>query len=147
MDFANNLINRRKKAGLTQEKVADELGITRQAISKWESGTSLPDAEMIIKLCAVLDVTPNQLLGDTAADQPLPHREKNPNLTFIMSSVFLMVIFLGNLALFISYTFNTNDVSSVVAFAALAGMAGSLLAYCILAFCFRKKQKKKSEAR
>ena len=108
MDFANNLIELRKKAGLTQEKIADNLGITRQAISKWESGTSLPDAEMILKLCAVLDVTPNQLLGGTAANPPLSPKTKNPNLTFVMSSVFLMVIFLGNLALFISYTFNTN---------------------------------------
>ena len=43
MDFGENLAKQRKKAGLSQEELAERLHLTRQTISKWETGASLPD--------------------------------------------------------------------------------------------------------
>jgi len=52
----------RKEAGLTQASLADKLGITDRAVSKWETGKSLPDASIMIELCNLLGITVNELL-------------------------------------------------------------------------------------
>ena len=52
----------RKEAGLTQAALADKLGITDRAVSKWETGKSLPDASIMIELCSLLGITVNELL-------------------------------------------------------------------------------------
>lgn len=59
----------RKKKGLTQEELATHLNVTRQTISKWEKGYSLPDAEMLIKIAHALNVSVDELL-DTTSDNP-----------------------------------------------------------------------------
>ena len=52
----------RKESGLTQAALADKLGITDRAVSKWETGKSLPDASIMIELCNLLGITVNELL-------------------------------------------------------------------------------------
>ena len=53
---------KRKEKGLTQMQLAEKLGITDRAVSKWETGKSLPDASIMLELCATLGVTVNDLL-------------------------------------------------------------------------------------
>ncbi len=53
----------RKKANLTQLQLADRLGITDRAISKWETGKSLPDSSIMLELCGILGITVNDLLS------------------------------------------------------------------------------------
>ena len=52
--FGDNLSKSRKKAGLSQEELAEKMGLTRQTISKWETGASVPDVEELQRLCAAL---------------------------------------------------------------------------------------------
>ena len=52
----------RKKAGMTQMQLAEKLGVTDRAVSKWETGKSLPDAAIMLDLCAMLHITVNDLL-------------------------------------------------------------------------------------
>ena len=52
----------RKEQGLTQAALADKLGITDRAVSKWETGKSLPDASIMIELCKILNISVNELL-------------------------------------------------------------------------------------
>ena len=54
---------RRKQANLTQLQLADQLGITDRAISKWETGKALPDSSIMLQLCDVLGITVNDLLS------------------------------------------------------------------------------------
>ena len=56
----------RKKNDLTQEKLADLLGVTYQSVSKWECGTTMPDLAMIVPLARVLHVSTDELLGMTS---------------------------------------------------------------------------------
>lgn len=58
-----NIKNIRKKRGFTQEELANRLHITRQTISKWEKGYSVPDAEMLSKMADVFDVSVSELLA------------------------------------------------------------------------------------
>lgn len=53
----------RRKANYTQMQLAEKLGITDRAISKWETGKSLPDSSIMLELCGTLGITVNDLLS------------------------------------------------------------------------------------
>ena len=55
--FSTNLFQLRKALRLTQEDVAEKVGVTRQAVAKWESGDSLPDLETGLRLARALGVS------------------------------------------------------------------------------------------
>ena len=58
-----NIKRLRKDKGYTQETLAQQLGIVRQTVSKWEKGLSVPDAELLQKLAEILDTNVGELLG------------------------------------------------------------------------------------
>lgn len=66
MDF-NNLKFFRKKKGYTQEQVAEKIGVSRQAVAKWENGETLPDIDNIIALADFYEVTVDSLVRNVAA--------------------------------------------------------------------------------
>ena len=59
--ISENIQILRKKRSLTQEALAEEVGVTRQTIAKWESGESIPDLELAGRLAAALDVSLDDL--------------------------------------------------------------------------------------
>lgn len=61
--IGNFISNCRKRENYTQKQLADKLGITDRAVSKWETGKSLPDASIMIELCNILKITVNDLLS------------------------------------------------------------------------------------
>ncbi|MFV0344247.1 MAG: helix-turn-helix domain-containing protein [Anaerocolumna sp.] len=61
--FSENLKILRKKKGITQEELANRLHVVRQTISKWEKGLSIPDADMLIKIADVFEVSVSEILG------------------------------------------------------------------------------------
>lgn len=63
LTIGENIRNFRKKNDLTQEALADRLGVTYQSISRWENGTTYPDLELIPAIAEVLAVTVDELLG------------------------------------------------------------------------------------
>ena len=62
------IANCRKEKKITQEKLAEKLYITDRAISKWERGLSLPDADKMLDLCNILDINVNELLNGERID-------------------------------------------------------------------------------
>ena len=64
MILADKIMNLRKKCGWSQEELAEQLGISRQSVSKWESGMSIPDLEKIVKMSALFGVSTDYLLKD-----------------------------------------------------------------------------------
>ena len=58
-----NLKQLRKSKGLSQEELAIRLNVVRQTISKWEKGLSVPDADMLIKIADIFEVSVRELLG------------------------------------------------------------------------------------
>ena len=66
---AQRLVDRRKAAGLSQEALAAQLGVSRQAVSKWERSESSPDTDNLIALAALYGVSLDELLyGEAASD-------------------------------------------------------------------------------
>lgn len=66
--MAQRLVNRRKVAGLSQEALAAQLGVSRQAVSKWERSESSPDTDNLIALAALYGVSLDELLYGEAVD-------------------------------------------------------------------------------
>lgn len=61
--IGQNIASYRKKAGMTQEELSEKLGVTAQAISKWENDLSYPDLEIVRKLASIFGITVDQLLN------------------------------------------------------------------------------------
>ena len=61
--FANNLNTLRKSKGFSQEELAIRLHVVRQTVSKWEKGLSVPDAELLIRIAGIFEVSVSDLLG------------------------------------------------------------------------------------
>ena len=57
------IAERRKKASLTQMQLAERLGITDRAVSKWETGKAMPDTAIMLELCDILGISVNELLS------------------------------------------------------------------------------------
>lgn len=76
MTLGERIAYYRKKAGYSQEGLAEQLNVSRQAISKWETGEATPDAERIIALAAVLGIsTDTLLLGKEEPERPYTEAE------------------------------------------------------------------------
>lgn len=62
MTLGERLFMYRNKVNMSQEKLAEEIGVTRQTISKWETDQSMPDFDKIEPLCEVFKITPDELI-------------------------------------------------------------------------------------
>ena len=63
-----NLKTLRKQRGLSQQELAVRLHVVRQTVSKWEKGLSVPDADTLIKIAEILEVSVQALLGGNMSD-------------------------------------------------------------------------------
>lgn len=66
MQLGNNIQTLRKKKGLSQEKLAEKINVTRQTISNWELGETAPNPEQLILLSKELDISIDKLVGNDA---------------------------------------------------------------------------------
>lgn len=62
MDLGNNLFHARKRRGLSQEDVAQRLGVSRQTVSKWETGETVPDIRQSKKMAALYNISLDELI-------------------------------------------------------------------------------------
>lgn len=76
MDIAERLQELRKNAGYSQEQVAEMLGLSRQAVSKWESGQGKPEIDNVVKLTEIYQVSADYILLGTEKEVPVSKLEK-----------------------------------------------------------------------
>jgi len=89
MTFAEKLLQLRKKEGYSQEELANKLDVSRQAISRWEMGTAVPDSTNLLKLSKVFSVSTDYLLNDDyESDNDLPKvKEQNRILQLNLTKI------------------------------------------------------------
>lgn len=75
--LAGNISRYRKDLGLTQEALADRIGITFQAVSKWETGQTVPDTTLLPKLAQTLGISVDKLLGYSAFKEDISYYEND----------------------------------------------------------------------
>ena len=73
MTLGQRIAQKRKELGLSQESLGEQLGVSRQAIYKWENGVSLPELEKLLSLSRIFSVPVGWLLG---AEDPLPQEDQ-----------------------------------------------------------------------
>lgn len=79
MSFAKNLQYLRKRDKVTQEELADRLGVSRQSVSKWETGEAYPETEKLLALCDLFEVSLDGLMrGDLTAENDARDTEGEP---------------------------------------------------------------------
>ena len=69
MILADKITDLRKKNGWSQEELANQLGVSRQAVSKWESASSIPDLDKIVKMSTIFGVSTDYLLKDSLEEE------------------------------------------------------------------------------
>lgn len=67
--LGNKLYELRKQAGLSQEAFAEKLGVSRQAVSKWECGASMPDTDNLITIANLYNISLDELIGRSAPEK------------------------------------------------------------------------------
>lgn len=78
MKLSEKILYSRKRAGLSQEALADMVGVSRQAVSKWETGEALPETAKLAALGAALGVSVDWLLSDSEPEEPEEEPEEEP---------------------------------------------------------------------
>ena len=72
MNISDRIQSLRKARGITQEQLADAVGVSRQAVSKWEAEQSVPDLERIVAMAEYFDVTTDYLLRGPTCELRVP---------------------------------------------------------------------------
>ena len=82
MILADKIIDLRKKAGWSQEELAEKLAVTRQSVSKWEGAQSIPDMDKVVQMSRLFGVTTDYLLKDEieAAEPTVNEDDHQPPL-------------------------------------------------------------------
>ena len=86
MKFGDKLVGLRKKNRLSQEELAEKLGVSRQSVSKWESNNAYPETDKIVQICNLFDCSMDDLINDQITDlKQIERKEKNNITTYIDS--------------------------------------------------------------
>ncbi len=96
MNLSERIQSLRKSKGLSQEDLADRIGVSRQAVSKWESEQSMPELDKVVALSEIFDVSTDYLLKGAG-----PEKQENgiwSRVLYIGSSVFIFIGLLAALA-------------------------------------------------
>lgn len=137
--LGENIWRFREQAGLSQEQLAEALGVSRQTVSNWENDRATPDAYKFGRLCELLGVGAEELLG-TSPSSPQKQRAKKRIAALVVAVLaFLFAVAAILLAVFTSDTQITSTVLFSQAF--LWGAAAVLaLAACLVALIYYFKK-------
>lgn len=136
----------RKEKKLTQAQLAEKLNITDRAVSKWETGKSMPDSSIMLEVCEILGITVNELLSGEEIDMESYEKKADENLialkrieenhmtkNVIVSMLFSMTLLIGimvclicNIAVSGRLTWSPIPISSIV-FAWVISFPGIIL--------------------
>lgn len=84
MILADKITDLRKKNGWSQEELANQLGVSRQAVSKWESAASIPDLDKIIKMSNIFGVSTDYLLKDSFGEEKDEDSTEENSLAYVI---------------------------------------------------------------
>ena len=87
MKFGDKLIILRKKNGLSQEELAEKLGVSRQSVSKWESNNTYPETDKIVQICNLFECSMDDLINDKVTDVEGSLRKNKNNLNEVWDSL------------------------------------------------------------
>ena len=87
MEIGKKIADTRKELGITQVELADKMAVTRQTVSRWESGAALPDVEKISQIATILNVSCDYLLKDDVENSVEEKTNNNSTITRLFQNL------------------------------------------------------------
>ena len=134
MTLSEKLYNLRRKQGLSQEGLAEKLDCSRQVISKWENGTTTPDAEMLQKYSELFCVSIDYLVKDDIDDPESIHSNVRSNTNKKLLGILGLVISLigcVSLTVFGAIAVFNSDAADKIAQSSMVIIDGTFIAMLI----------------
>lgn len=130
MDISKKLLELRKSKNLSQEKLAEMLDVTRQTISKWETGQSVPDLDKIPLICDIYGISADELISGkakttTAKDNENYKKNKAMAITISILLYFVAVAWI----MVVIPVFNMDPIVSTAIFLIIVGIATCIIVY------------------
>lgn len=157
MTLGERLLAYRNRVGLSQEKLAEKIGVTRQTVSKWETNQSTPDFDKIIPLCEILGITIEELIKGEEETQNHEQQKvkqestkeylqkRNKKKAIVLSiSIFLYCIATFSLP-YMTEVLKYEDAHAVMIWATLCTIATVIIVYFFVAYpdTYSKDKEKK----
>ena len=153
MTLGERLFQYRNSINMSQEKLAEKIGVTRQTISKWETDQSTPDFDKIEPLCEVFGITTEELIkgekpktienGNTTQDDYTKKRNKRKAIVLSIS-IFLYCIATFGLPYMVE-VLRYEDAHAVMIWATLCTIATVMIVYFFVAYPNKYKVEKKEK--
>lgn len=148
MTLGERLYQYRKNVNLSQDTLAEKVGVTRQTISKWETDQSTPEFSKIAILCETFGITPNELVyGETGEVKEsgnlaeIEEKKRNKKKAFVVSvSIFLYCMGAFSIPYMVE-SLQYDDTQSVLMASSIWAIATALLIYFFLANPKKKTKK------
>lgn len=146
MSLGQKLLDLRKKSNLTQEEVADKLGVSRQTVSKWETDMSTPDLDKLIPICKLYGITTEELLTDEKINKDNVSKEvheDNTNKRALGIGLGVLMFFLSVIWIMMSIpVFKMNPIVASSIFLLFIAIGVCIIIYISIVY---KKDRKKEK--
>lgn len=158
MTFGERLLEYRNREGLSQEKLAEKVGVTRQTVSKWETNQSVPDFDKIIPLCEALEISTEELIKGEKEEKNAEleeikqekerlkkeYEQKRNKKKAIVLSVSIFLYCIATFALpYMIEVLRYEDAHAVMIWATLCTIATVIIVYFFVAYPNIYKEDKK----
>lgn len=140
MTVGDKLLDLRKKKGLSQEEVANLLNVSRQTISKWETGESKPDFDKIVPICNLYEISTNYLLTDEVIEEKQVEEKSVKNNSSAKNIAIAVSLYISSVVFIILFAvvFNLPIIGVCLFFITIAVATGIIVYNAIV----NKKPKK-----
>lgn len=155
MTLGERLLGYRTNLKMSQDDLAEKVGVTRQTVSKWETDQSMPDFNKILPLCEVFGITTDELIkGENVVKEieikegkleesnsyiQYNEKQKKKKATFISISIFLYIIGAFSMP-FMSESLNCDDGYAVMVLGVLWAIATAMLIYIFISSPRQRKE-------
>ena len=138
MQLGNNIYNSRKEKGLSQERLAEKINVTRQTISNWELGETSPNPEQLILLSKSLNKSIDELVGNEIESSK--SKEKNDSLKNLKYIYTCLAIICGSIAGIWSFSanrFRDVEILFIIVIGMVIGVCLGVICHNILKYTKR----------
>ena len=140
MTIGDRLLKLRRERNLSQEDLANELDVSRQTISKWETNQSMPDFDKIVPLCEYFGITTDELL--TGSKDIIETKENNTKAKFAINlSISISLYILSIVAIILFSAYFDAPIIGVCLFFVIIAIATGLIIYSSIMYGKEKKKK------
>ena len=110
MSLGDTIRSKREERDMTQQELADQLHVTRQTVSRWESGSRCPDLILSKKIADMFGISLDELVSSSDVDSYVPKKAGVPEIKKILAAIFVMILSVW----FMVYAFASNATAFAV---------------------------------